>query len=449
MVLIATAAYKTGHSQLPPCIDNNTGVITSGNINKSCAGTLQSNGSGIEYSGNVLVDYSSATQVHMIPGFHAGEFNGNNNFHASINNAASLTILTAANPSTGYYPQYEKVEFSLDLPVILADRRDYSYSTAQWFPSSPAVKTVEVSQDIADYLSDAIFPNPHTNPYDPDDIDIEVTFIHSSGNTCKTWAFYYQGFEYTPLQDPFAVDNLPETWTHISGSDGWRIRFAPPWTGSYSANVKITTYRGTANEHLVMLNNLTSFNVEASNNDGYLEFVNGSKYMSFKEDQSKAFVPIGNNLISDMDLNKYTSYPGEYYLNNEYVKNLNDRGNYARFSINVNGYWVEYDLPGNYQVHQAEMGELDKLINTAEENDVYLLMSLMIWEEFWAGEDLNESFPASSLGDFLSNDGTNETRDFFGEHPYRQPYQLGDQFATECGLIDDNCTQGTSNGAIV
>lgn len=413
-------------AQLVDCEDSNTGVVSSGNIMEYCNGTLKSNVAGVSFENLVVTEYKSDTQMHLRPGFHAGDFSGSANFHAYVD-ILSMPII---NPATNY-EQYEKIEFSINILNLKISRYHYD---SNW-GNQTLLNEIDLNADIDNFFNESAYPNPYTNPYDSDDIDIEVTFKNlSTQKIFKTTAFYYRGFDYD-ITSP-SYDNLPKVWIPNLSDIGWRVRFAPPEEGDYVASVRIKCYGNTAHQTIVRHNNASTFNVIPSSNDGYLKFNTGSKYMSFSNNSNRTFVPVGYNLIGDYDYNSYTDYPAEYYFNQTHLQNLIGRGNYVRVATGPN-YWVEFDKPGNYDSHQTHMWELDQILKIAEENDVYVLLSLMIWEQFMTGtENAYDPF-GSDVGYRLSNDGNNQTRDFFGEHPYREKYQFGDNVATTQGIIDN------------
>lgn len=424
-MIFITLFHFSSISQSTDCIDSHSGTVNSGTIDEYCEGTLKSNTtSSVSFEINSNVKYRSASQIHLQPGFHAGNFATTNKFHAQIDN------LTVLEPTNGDYEQLEKMEWAITIPNMNISRYNYD---ANW-SNQTLLTNLDLKDDINDFFDQTTYPNPYTNPYDPDDIDIEVTFKHESGQTFKTWGFYYRGFEYDN-DGSTSMEDLPESWEPVTNDFGWRVRFAPPLTGNYTSCIKITTYRNTAHETVYENCNNTPFNVITSDNPGYLKFNAGSKYMSFSE-TGETYLPVGYNIIGDNDANKYTNYPSEYYFNKNYLENLIGKGNNAKVTNGPN-YWVEFDEPLNYDYHQIHMWELDKVMNVAEENNIYVILTLFFHEEYWSGDE-NLFSPPQSVGDRLASDGSNQTRDFFGEHPYKKDCQIGDNVVISAGgIIDD------------
>ncbi len=414
------------------CADSASGIISFGTFEYHCMGIMRSDTIGVSYINGTEVNYSAGVKVHLQEGFHAGGFDSTGKFHAFINN---LNILE---PLDSNFRQFEKIEFGITIPAITAIRNDFDDT---WNPLSQI--TVNVNDDINAFFEDVssgIYPSKFTNPYDLDDIDIKLTFHHlQSGRNFDTWGFYYKDFEYDNDGNQ-STGNLPEKWIPLNENDGWRARFSPPLVGDYTCSVTITCYRNTPHERSYQISDAMSISVSTSLSDGYLKFNQGSKYLSFSNDSLKTFIPVGYGLLGEQDENRYTFYPGEYYLLRNYLKNLAGRGNYTRVSLGVN-YWVEFEEPGNYDPHQKHMWELDELLKIAEQCDIYVLFTHMIWEEFWHS-------PNYVMDNRFATDGSNFTRAWFNSHPYRKQYQPGDSSITCGGIIDNVCSGFYSNGPL-
>ena len=316
------------------------------------------------------------------------------------------------------------IEFKLEIQDVHAERNDYNGSwTAQ------GLLDIDIADDIDDHFDNS-FPNVFTNPYDPEDINIEVTFTHTStGQKFTSWAFYYRDFQY-PV-GTFDVENLPEQWESTGSNnenDGWRVRFSPPVTGDFTSTVKITCYQDTPHKRVHVFSDINSFTVGTSSNNGYLQFNDNSKYMSFSGATSTTFIPVGYGLIQNIDGNKYSEYPGEFYLKRKLLENLEGRGNYTRTNVSSLDYPVESENPGSYDYEQAYMWELDQLLQSAEQKGIYILFTLNSWETFLHS-------PNADLDDDHETDNDNFTKAYFKEHPYRKDYQLGDNFKLS-GIID-------------
>src|SRR5260370_20721199 len=74
-----------------------------------------------------------------------------------------------------------------------------------------------------------------TNPFDPDTIRLDAAFALPSGRTTTVPAFWYQGYQRS-LSGGYEYDVA-------TGVAGWRLRFTPPETGSYSLLLNVRTNR--------------------------------------------------------------------------------------------------------------------------------------------------------------------------------------------------------------
>src|SRR6266404_2429971 len=72
-----------------------------------------------------------------------------------------------------------------------------------------------------------------TNPFDPDTIRLDAAFALPSGRTTTVPAFWYQGYQRS-LSGGYEYDVA-------TGVAGWRLRFTPPETGSYSLSLTVRT----------------------------------------------------------------------------------------------------------------------------------------------------------------------------------------------------------------
>src|SRR5882724_3376058 len=74
---------------------------------------------------------------------------------------------------------------------------------------------------------------PASNPFDPDGIRLDATFMLPSGRTNVVPAFWYQGYQRI-------LQNGSETVT-AAGSPEWRIRFTPSESGEYAIHFSVLT----------------------------------------------------------------------------------------------------------------------------------------------------------------------------------------------------------------
>jgi hypothetical protein len=122
-----------------------------------------------------------------------------------------------------------------------------------------------------------------SNPFDPDQIRLDATFTLPSGKVMTVPAFWYQGYQ-RALSDGY--ENLTAV-----GSPQWRLRFAPPESGVYTASLVIQTNNQPCGSPVV-----TNFTVPTSNipaNSGYVQVAANRQY--FQSGDGQAVRLIGMN----------------------------------------------------------------------------------------------------------------------------------------------------------
>jgi hypothetical protein len=111
---------------------------------------------------------------------------------------------------------------------------------------------------------------PSVNPYDPDDIELKVSFSAASGREVQVSAFWYQGYD--------SFTRKP------SGKAVWRVRFTPDEVGKWMA----VAYTPKLGLHSIPI----SFSVKPSTNPGFICVnQNNPHYLGF--DDGGFFSPSG------------------------------------------------------------------------------------------------------------------------------------------------------------
>ncbi len=77
----------------------------------------------------------------------------------------------------------------------------------------------------------------YTNPFDPCEVDVMVTFHQPDGTDVNIPGFYYQAYTVS--------GSNPETYT-TAGAISWKARFAPSQLGFYTCDIKVKDVDGTA-----------------------------------------------------------------------------------------------------------------------------------------------------------------------------------------------------------
>lgn len=200
------------------------------------------------------------------------------------------------------------------------------------------------------------------NPYDPDDIRMDATFVSPSGEEMIVPAFYYREFDYT-------LDDTGQTLGWIEAFT-WRVRFTPTEVGEWEFFVTAETPTDTATTMTL------SFVAEESEKHGFVRTnPNSSDYLAF--DDGSFFLPIGMNMAWYND-----DHMADY---RDWLDALSDAGgNYIRVWFIHYGFdfeWKDTGL-GTYGGRQDRMYELDRLVEMLEERDMYMMLTLLTHAAF-------------------------------------------------------------------
>ena len=72
-----------------------------------------------------------------------------------------------------------------------------------------------------------------TNPFDPDQLRVDGSFVSPAGQTSSVPAFWYQGYQRRLSGGSEALSAV--------GAAEWRLRFTPPASGGYALTVTVLT----------------------------------------------------------------------------------------------------------------------------------------------------------------------------------------------------------------
>lgn len=222
------------------------------------------------------------------------------------------------------------------------------------------------------------------NPYDPDEIDLRVTFTSPAGEQVIVPAFYF-----LHQSDP--------------NQSGWRVRFTPAIEGEWQAVAQATSPQGT------FASDTISFNVSPRDANGFVRLHPGNpRYLAF--DDGQTFFPIGVNLgwWRDDALREYERWLDALQANG---------ANTARIWMAPWSFGIEWQDTGlgNYDNRQLRAHWLDEVIKMAEQRGIYLVIGLIPDREFradglWGDNPYNTANGGmlQSPADFVTNDEAKE-----------------------------------------
>lgn len=160
-------------------------------------------------------------------------------------------------------------------------------------------------------------PENFINPYNPSDVDMYAIFTAPSGKQYRRDAFWYEPYQRcdTCANNVVQACGWKDTTEYMNPSDQrafmkplttnypWRVRFAPPETGSWSYKVYVHSIFGTDSSAS------NSFTVTNDTLKGYIgtDTLTPSRYFKYKA-IGQVLMPLGFNSISVGGVNEYTMY---------------------------------------------------------------------------------------------------------------------------------------------
>jgi hypothetical protein len=147
-----------------------------------------------EVGASADVEFVSATEVRLLPGFHAGGFNNQGQFHARIDQGlgdpADLVIISPAPDGSSPYGsiednvvhvhKWEKVEVGLRLPQEYEDAIDRFFVAYYPLASSGDFTAAPTAPDATHDL----------NPYADDSLQLVMTLTRPDGLQSMKWGFF-------------------------------------------------------------------------------------------------------------------------------------------------------------------------------------------------------------------------------------------------------------------
>jgi hypothetical protein len=121
------------------------------------------------------------------------------------------------------------------------------------------------------------------NPYNPDEVQVDAVFSGPQGEQYRIPAFYYQEYRKS-------VSNGRESYSQV-GAPCWKVRFAPPETGSYQYSLIVVnkgqTFRSEARSFTCTSNSNTHGYLRiSSRNPLYFEYEDGTPYFAVAMDKA-------------------------------------------------------------------------------------------------------------------------------------------------------------------
>jgi len=221
-----------------------------------------------------------------------------------------------------------------------------------------------------------------TNPFDPDHIKIDATFLDPKGKAASAPAFFYQDFVRR-------LKNDREELVPV-GAGVWKVRFAPVTEGrhTYYLTVNYTPDRHVPGEPEQLITGKRAFVCVASNSRGFVRVCEKDKAY-FEFDNGEWFYPIGHNVHSPSDDTPRAVsiqhaigsdiLPDHGTFNYDHLfKKMSENGeNFAEIwmctwwvGLEWLRDWKNYNGLTRYNLHSA--WRLDYLVDLALKHDLYI-----------------------------------------------------------------------------
>jgi len=138
-------------------------------------------------------------------------------------------------------------------------------------------------------------PGDYQNPFDPDEVAVDLEIQTPGGQRLVLPAFWYQ-----PFQRRIFPDRRPADWVYPAGPAHWRARFTPTEPGDYQAVARCTDQAGTRSSPPVR------FVCQKSNRRGFLRTsTKDPRFLEFST--GEPFFAIGQNLAF-IGFDQYMTY---------------------------------------------------------------------------------------------------------------------------------------------
>ena len=227
----------------------------------------------------------------------------------------------------------------------------------------------EVADPVARYSrfeASVSLSETFANPFDPDEIAVDVTFTSPAGHVQRVPAFWYE---------PFTIGGTPSSEQYASaGAASWRVRFAPAETGTYTYSVSAAA----GARHASPVSG--SFQSTAATKRGFVR-VDDRNHRYLRFDNGAPYLPVGENVAFE-DGNPPLSGVGYYASLFSSLDTAKE--NWSRvWMTDFNRSALEWG-PGHYSGFYAGVGKyslpsawrMDRILELAEQHGIELQLVL-------------------------------------------------------------------------
>ena len=248
-----------------------------------------------------------------------------------------------------------------------------------------------------------VSPAP-ANPFDPAEIDLRAVFEAPDGRRLEAIGFWYQGFAR-------ALASGREVLAPV-GEPGFRVRFTPDQPGAWRWHWTVATPAGRAESAT------ERFSVGASRRPGFLRrSVHDARHLAF--DDGTSFFAVGENT-------GWYDARGSFAYDVWFGRLAEQGANYGRLWMPSWAFGIEWSETGlgQYRERLGRAWQLDTVLETAEREGIYVMLSLLnhgAFSTFANPEWAQNPYTAENGGplDFPADVFTNETARALLERRFR------------------------------
>ncbi|MFA6227674.1 MAG: DUF5060 domain-containing protein [Patescibacteria group bacterium] len=237
----------------------------------------------------------------------------------------------------------------------------------------------------------------YKNPFDADQIKVDVTFIQPDGTSKVVPAFYYMEYDITA--------GNPERYGN-GRNPSWKARFAPTQFGTHSYTISVTDSIGTQT-----IPGANSFQCVSSAKKGFIR-IDSRDHSLLRRTTGEQFAPIGYNQIcagNNTGLAWWTAHFQKMHDNGVtwervWMSSYNTGENIEWTPKNITSPPPYYHGVGQYGLEIS--WRLDRVIELAEQNGVAIQLVLQYFQQFlnydeWRNNPYNSA--NSDYGGWLTN----------------------------------------------
>ncbi len=247
------------------------------------------------------------------------------------------------------------------------------------------------------------------NIYDYEEINIYGLFVTPDAEVVKVDAFWYQEYEERLTEITINpnlrlegkvndLDDDLDVFVNLakSGNPHFRMRYLPKIAGEYEVTLVVEV------DGDIIQTFVKSFTVDDIRDDGYKGYVrvDQTTKRNFVFDNGESYLPVGQNVAW------YTSVERKHYDYLTWFSKMGEVGmNYARVWMAAWGYSLFWDDVYNYDQRQDNLFSLDKTMEYAEDNDIYIQLCILHHGMF--SSEVNPMWPDSSNTWYVNRYGAN------------------------------------------